>query len=105
MHYKNYFSVAIPENKRVKISDRSQAILECEKPKKIDFKKISHTESSCNRGKSKMQLKKICNGESRCEFRLSDIVAEDDLCKKQTVGTSAIKYQCVNGKRFSYSKF
>ena len=52
-----------------------------------------------------MQLKKICNGESRCEFRLSDIVAEDDLCKKQTVGTSAIKYQCVNGKQFSYSQF
>lgn len=52
-----------------------------------------------------MQLKKICNGEYRCDFRLSDIVAEDKICKKQAVGTSAIKYLCVNGKRFSYLLF
>jgi len=95
----------VPENKRTKVFDDEKIILQCPKGKKIQFKKIIHERNFCKRHASQDALRKLCNNEHTCEFRLNDVtnkVKQLSTCKPGRVGPSSVKYACNtdhNGKQ------
>jgi len=94
--------VNVPENKKTKIIDGTKAVLQCTKPQKIEFKKIIHENPKCNRETSKGILKKLCDGESQCDFSLDNVVKggkQSAGCKEGHVGSSSVKYQCTSDSK------
>jgi len=89
----------IPPNKRKKVKDEETVQLHCNTLEKINFKKILHDDPHrCDRSRSVAALRKLCNNEQTCEFKL-DVAArapgQRSTCIAGKVGTSTIKYQCT----------
>lgn len=91
------YSRIIP-NRRRKVKERETVQLQCGSLQKISFRKILHEKPSCARSKSQDYLRKLCNNERICEFKLGVVTkhpGQPKGCIPGRVGQSTIKYQCI----------
>lgn len=86
------------QNKRTKINEEESVELNCKGLDKINFKRIIHENSNCNRALSQQTLGKLCNGEQHCKFQLKYITKASNQpasCTPGNIGSSSIKYHCT----------
>lgn len=100
-HDMTFIFFSVRADTKTKIGEDETAILSCSR-KKIVFRRIIHENDKCQRDLSLLNIRKKCNGEHQCEFRIKDLAklpGQSNECRSENIGPAYIKYHCKAGKK------